>query len=125
MPDSEGQKLSGKNSKCNFRWRQYFFRKIFAVRWSKVSQRSVLSEYFPEKIKPSERRRGDQNHPKRAKEQRRQPRNTPEEEKRTPKFSAKGPSQKSNEPSIAMEDDLAILKLDRSGLVMFSRVLGG
>ena len=74
---------------------------------------AVLSEYFPEKIKPSERRRGDQNHPKRAKEQRRQPRNTPEEEKRTPKFSAKGPSPKSNEPSIAMEGDLAILKLDR------------
>ena len=86
-----------------------FFRKIFAVHWSTVSAQRI----FPEKIKPSERRRGDQNHPKRAKEQRRQPRNTPEEEKRTPKFSAKGPSQKSNEPSIAMEGDLAILKLDR------------
>ena len=75
--------------------------------------RSVLSEYFPEKTKPWERRKANQNHPKRAKKQRRNTRNTPEEEKRTPKLQAQGPSQKSHEPSIAMEDDLAILKLDR------------
>ena len=74
--------------------------------------RSVLSKYFPEKTKPSERRKANQNHPKRAKKQRRNTRNTPEEEKRTPKLQAKGPSQKSHEPSIAMEDDLAIFKLD-------------
>ena len=75
--------------------------------------RSVLSEYFPEKTKPSERRKAKKNHPKTAKKQRRNTRNTPEEEKRTPKLQAKGPAQKSHEPSIAMEDDLAILKLDR------------
>ena len=75
--------------------------------------RSVLSEYFPEKTEPSERRKANQNHPKRAKKQRRNTRNTSEEEKRTPKLQAKGPSQKSHEPSIAMEDDLAISKLDR------------
>ena len=48
-----------------------------------------------------------------AKKQRRNTRNTPEEEKRTPKLQAKGLSQQSHEPSIAMEDDLAISKLDR------------
>ena len=71
------------------------------------------SEYNPEKTKPSERRKANQNHPKRAKKQRRNTRNTPEEEKRTPELQAKGPSQQSHEPSIAMEDDLAISKLDR------------
>ena len=109
MPDSEGQKLSGKFQSATSGGDNIFSGKYLLC----TGQRSVLSEYFPEKIKPSERRRGDQNHLKRAKEQRRQPRNTPEEEKRTPKFSAQGPSQKSNEPSIAMEGDLAILKLDR------------
>ena len=87
--------------------------------------RSVHSEYNPEKTKPSERRKANQDHPKRAKKQRRNTRNTPEEKKRTHKLQAKALSQQSHEPSIAMEDDLAILKLDRSGLVMFSRVLGG
>ena len=38
---------------------------------------------------------------------------------------AKGLSQQSHEPSIAMEDDLAISKLDRWGLVTEYRVLGG
>ena len=75
--------------------------------------RSVLSEYFPEKTKPSERRKANQNHPNKAKKQRRNTRNTPEEEKRTRELQAKGPSQKSHERSIAMEDALAILKLDR------------
>ena len=75
--------------------------------------RSVHSEYYPEKTRSSERRKANQNHPKRAKKQRRNTRNTPEEEKRTPKLQAKGSSQKSHEPSIAMENDLAILRLDR------------
>ena len=75
--------------------------------------RSVHSEYNPEKTKPSERRKANQDHPKRAKKQRRNTRNTPEEEKRTPELQAKGPSRQSHEPSVAMEDDLAISKLDR------------
>ena len=75
--------------------------------------RSVQDEYNPEKTKPSERRKANQNQPKRPKKQRRNTRNTPEEEKRTPKLQAEGPSQKSHEPSIASKDDLAILKLDR------------
>jgi len=73
----------------------------------------VHTKYNPEKTKPSERRKANQSHPKRAENKRRKPRNTREEEKRTPKLQAKGPSQKSHEPSIAMEDDLAISKLDR------------
>ena len=80
---------------------------------SQTGLRSVQDEYNPEKTKPSERRKANQKHPKRPKKQRRNTRNTPEEEKRTPKLQAKGASQKSHEPSIAMEDDLAMLKLDR------------
>ena len=80
---------------------------------SQTGLRSEQDEYNPEKTKPSERRKANQNHPKRAKKQRRNTRNTPEEEERTPKLQAKVPSQKSHEPSIAMEDDLAISKLDR------------
>ena len=73
--------------------------------------RSVLSKYFPEKTKPSERRKTNQNHPKKEKEAEKE--HQKHTRKRTPKLEAKGPSQKSHEPSIAIEDDLAIFKLDR------------
>jgi len=46
----------------------------------------VHRKYNPEKTKPWERRKAAQNHPKRAKKQRRKPSNTPEKEKRTPKL---------------------------------------
>ena len=80
---------------------------------SQTGLRSVQDEYNPEKTKPSERRKTNQKHPKRPQRQRRKARSTPEEEKRTPKLQAKGPSQKGHEPSIAMEDDLAMLNFDR------------
>ena len=77
--------------------------------------RSVLSEYFPEKTQPSEKEKLTRTTRKEHRDKKRKPRNTPEEKKRTPKLQAKakGPSQKNHEPSIAMGDDPAILKLDR------------
>ena len=92
--------------KCIFRWPLYFFRIIFVS--DQYRTNIILKKQSPQKEE-----KANQNHPKRAKKQRRNTTNTPEEEKRTPKLQAKGPSQKSHEPSIAMEDDLAIFKLDR------------
>ena len=106
---SEGQQLSGKIQGAISGGACIYSEKYLLC----TGLRSVLSEYFPEKTKPSERRKANQSHPKRAERQRRKPRNTPEEKKRTPKLQGKGRFQKSHKPSIAMKADLAILKLDR------------
>ena len=76
--------------------------------------RSVLSEYFPEKTKPSEKRKANQNHPKKAQRQKKEsPETHQKRRKGHPNCRPRGPLRKNHEPSVAMEDDLAILKLDR------------
>ena len=51
--------------RCTLRWDIYFSGKYLLC----TGLRSVLSEYFPEKTKPSERRSANRDHPQRAKKQ--------------------------------------------------------
>ena len=39
-----GTTIKWKNPRCNFRWSQYFFRKIFAVHWPKTSAQQIFPE---------------------------------------------------------------------------------